>query len=64
MLPQCFPPSFRSIRLTVQEQVTTKNFQDGHHGGHYGYDSDDVKNVKSYGQTYKWGMDHGQQTTA
>ena len=35
------------LRLTVQEQITIKDFQDGRHGNHPGYDSDgDVKNVK------------------
>ena len=47
--PRCLPSNFLSIQLTVQEQITTENFQDGHHGGHHGYDSDgDVENVKSY----------------
>ena len=48
MLPRCFPPSFRSIEFMVQEQITIKDFQDGCHGYHHGYDSDgDVKNVKN-----------------
>ena len=38
MLPRCLPPSFRSIRLTVQEQITTEDFQDGCHGRSHGYD--------------------------
>ena len=65
MLPPCLPASFCSNRLTVREKITTEDFQDGRHGGHYGYDSDgDVKNVKSYWQTYELRMDPGQQTTA
>ena len=34
--PQCLPPSFSLIRLTVQEQMSFQDFQDGHHGGHLG----------------------------
>ena len=34
---------------TVREQTTFEDFQDGHHGGHHGYESDgDVENVKNY----------------
>ena len=36
MLPQCLPPNFGSIRLTIQEQLTTEDFQDGHYGGLHG----------------------------
>ena len=37
------------LSLTVQQQITIKDFQDGHHGYHHGYDSDgDVENVKRY----------------
>ena len=46
MLLRCLSPSFRSIQLTVWEQITIEEFQDGH-GGHHGYDSDeDIENVK------------------
>ena len=51
MLPECLPPSFRSIRLTVreqitiedfrlivQEQITIEDFQDGRRGCHHGYE--------------------------
>ena len=41
-LPQCLPKSFRSIRLTVWEQIKIKDFQDGRLGIHHG----DVANVK------------------
>ena len=37
MSPQCLPPSLSSIRLTVWEQMSFQDFQDGHHGGHLGY---------------------------
>ena len=36
MSPQCLPPSFSLIRLTVQEQMSFQDFQAGHHGGHLG----------------------------
>ena len=36
MSTQCLPPSFR-IRLTAREEMSSKHFQDGHHGGHLGY---------------------------
>ena len=29
MLLRCLPPSFRSIRITVREQITIEDFQDG-----------------------------------
>ena len=46
-------------------QITIEDLQDDHHGGHHGYNSDgNVKNVKSYWQTYGWGTDHGQQPMA
>ena len=49
---RCLPPNFCSIQLTVQEQITTEDFQDGPCAGHHGYHSDgDVENVKSYWQT-------------
>ena len=35
-----FHLSYHSIRLTVWEQITIKDFQDGPHGYHHGYDSD------------------------
>ena len=35
--PQCLPPSFSSIRLTILEQMSLQDFQDGHHGGQLGY---------------------------
>ena len=48
MLPQCRPPSFRSIRRTVRDRITIEDFQNGRHDGHHGYDSDgNVENVKS-----------------
>ena len=31
LLPRCLPPSFCSIWLTVQEQITTEDVQDGRH---------------------------------
>ena len=37
MLLQCLPPSFGSIQLTVREQTTTEDFQDGHPGCHLAY---------------------------
>ena len=37
MLPRCLPPSFDSIQLTFQEQITIKNFQDGRCGSNLGY---------------------------
>ena len=37
MLPQCLLLSFNSIKLTIQEQLTTENIQDGQRGGHHGY---------------------------
>ena len=37
MSSQCLPPSFRSIWLTVPEQILIQDFQAGHHGGHLGY---------------------------
>ena len=37
MSPQCLPPSFSLIQLTVWEQMAFQDFQDGHHGGHLGY---------------------------
>ena len=33
----CLPLSFRSIRLTVWEEMSFEEFQDGRHGGHLGY---------------------------
>ena len=33
----CFPLSFSSIRLTVWEEMSFKEFQDGCHGGHLGH---------------------------
>ena len=35
--PQCLPPSFSLIWLTVREQMSFQDFHDGHHGGHLGY---------------------------
>ena len=37
MMPWCLPPSFCSIRLTLQEQITTEDFQDRHSGSHLEY---------------------------
>ena len=37
MSPQCLPPSFGSIQLTVWEEMWFENFQDGNHGSHPGY---------------------------
>ena len=37
MLLQCFPLSFRSIQLTVWEEMLFEEFQYGCHGGHLGY---------------------------
>ena len=37
MFPQCLPQSFSSIQLTIWEQMSFQDFQDGHHGGHPGY---------------------------
>ena len=37
MSPQCLPPSFSLIRLTVREQISFQDFQAGKHGGHLGY---------------------------
>ena len=37
MSPQCLPPSFSLIRLTVPEQISFQDFQAGHHGGNLGY---------------------------
>ena len=57
---RCCPNAFHrfcSIRLTVREQITTEDFQDGCHGIHHWCDSDgNIKNVKSCWQTYGWGM--------
>ena len=33
----CLPPSFGSIRLSVWEEISFQEFQDGHHSGHLGY---------------------------
>ena len=33
----CLPSSFDSIQLTVWEVMSFEEFQDGHHGGHLGY---------------------------
>ena len=35
--PQCFLPSFESTGLSVQEKKRKINFQDGCHGGHFGF---------------------------
>ena len=52
MLPRCLPPSFRSLWLTVQVQVTLEVFQDGCNGDHQRYESDgDFENVKTDGHT-------------
>ena len=37
MLPQCLPPSFTSIWLSIREQVRFEDFQDEHCGSHLGY---------------------------
>ena len=37
MSPQCLPPSFSLIRLTIREQMSFQDFQAGHHGSHLGY---------------------------
>ena len=34
---RCLPSSFGSIGLTVWEEISFKEFQDGHHGGHLQY---------------------------
>ena len=34
---QCFPSSFRSIQLSVWEEISFEEFQYGCHGGHLGY---------------------------
>ena len=34
MSPQCLPPSFGSIWLTIRAQMRFEDFQDGHIGGH------------------------------
>ena len=34
---QCLPSSFGSIWPTVWEEMSFEEFQDGHHGGHLGY---------------------------
>ena len=64
MLSRCFPPSFRSIWLTVREQITIEDFQDGLHGRYHGYDSDgDVENVKLLTDIWMregpWSTGHG-----
>ena len=33
----CLPLSFPSIRLTVWEEISFQEFQDGRYGGHLGY---------------------------
>ena len=33
----CFPSSFGSIKLTVWEEMSFEEFQDGPHGNHLGY---------------------------
>ena len=38
MLLQCLPSSFGSIPPTVWEEMSFEVFQDGHHGGHLGYE--------------------------
>ena len=35
--PWCFPPSFKSISLSVQEKKWKIGFQDGCNGGHLGF---------------------------
>ena len=35
--PQCFPPSFSLIRFAVREQMSSEDFKDNRHGGHFGY---------------------------
>ena len=37
MSPQCLPPSFSSIRLSIRGQMRFTDFQDGHLGGHLRY---------------------------
>ena len=35
--PQCFLPSFKSIGFPVLEKKRKIDFQDGGHGGHFGF---------------------------
>ena len=35
--PRCFLQCFKSIGLSVQEKKRRIGFQDGHHGGHFGF---------------------------
>ena len=35
--PRCFPPSFKSIGLSVQEKKQKIDFQESGHGGHLGF---------------------------
>ena len=35
--PKCLLPSFKSIGLSVHEKKRKIDFQDGHHGGHLGF---------------------------
>ena len=37
MSPQCLPPSFSLIQITIPEQMLFQDFQAGHHDGHFGY---------------------------
>ena len=37
MLLQCLPSNFDSVRLTVLEEMSFNEFQDGRYGGHLGY---------------------------
>ena len=34
---RCLPSSFGSLQLTVWEEMSFEEFQDGRHGGHLGY---------------------------
>ena len=40
MLSGCLPPRFRSIWLTIREQIIIEDFQETRNGGHHGYDSE------------------------
>ena len=37
MSPQCLPPSFGPIQLTIREQMRFEDFQDGGRGNHLRY---------------------------
>ena len=37
MSPQCLPPSFSIIQITLRKQMLFQDFQAGHHGSHLRY---------------------------